>query len=131
MDIGVPWDETGQPYFAQPWSKKVNSYASGGPIGYSMDYNPKVFNPPMLSDIVSRGYNTPGVPLMPQVATLTGNGQSLIPSSQSLFNALPSERASYSGFLQDEAGVAPQDVFELTRRLAPQVTGLRTPRFAE
>lgn len=108
------------------------SYADGGSLGYAPDYAPKsVFNPPMLSDIVSRGYNTPGVPLMPQVATLTGNGQSLIPSSQSLFNALPSERASYSGFLQDEAGVAPQDVFELTRRLAPQVTGLRTPRFAE
>ena len=110
---------------------KSRKYAEGGAVGgYGRDYSPQVFNPPMLSDIVSRGYNTPGIPLLPQVGTLTGGGQSLIPSSQSLFQALPSERAAYSGFLTDEAGVMPEDVFDLTRRLAPQVTGLRTPRFA-
>ena len=150
MVVGVGMD-TGKPYLfgengvehVVPEGKKLSDvkgkrprsrkYQNGGDVGgYAPDYAPKaVFNPPALSDIVSRGYNTPGVPLMPQVATLTGGGQSLIPSSQALFRALPSERASYQGFLQDEAGVMPEDVFELTRRLAPQVTGLRTPRFAE
>ena len=109
---------------------KMGAYAEGGAIGYAPDYEPKVFNPPDLSGIVTRGYNTPGVPLLPQVNALTGGGQSLIPSAQGFFNALPSERSAYSGFLQDEAGVQPNDVFEIMKKLAPQVTGIRTPRFA-
>lgn len=110
--------------------RTTNSYGSGGTIGYQTDYDPRVFNPPNLADIVSRGYNTPGVPLLPQVGVLTGQGQSLIPSAQSFFQSLPSERAAYSGFLQDEAGVVPEDVTDLMRRLAPKATNIRTPRFA-
>ena len=109
---------------------KVNSYADGGTIGYSKDYDPKVFNPPNLGEVVSRGYNTPGVPLLPQVGLMTGGGQSLIPSAQTFFQALPSERAAYSGFLEDEAGVVPEDVTALMQKLAPQVGNLRTPRFS-
>lgn len=107
-----------------------NSYAAGGAIGYSMDYNPKVFNPPDLSGIVGRGFNTPGVPLPPQVGMLTGGGQSLIPSAQSISNALPSELGAYSSFLTDEAGVPSDDVFSLAKRLAPQVSGVRTPSYS-
>ena len=113
-----------------PKKPKTNSYANGGTIGYSTDYDPKVFNPPNLADIVKRGYNTPGIPLLPQVGVLTGGGQSLIPSAQSFFGALPSERQAFSGFLQDEAGVVPDDVRDLMTRLAPKATGIRTPRFA-
>ena len=32
--------------------------------------------------------------------------------------------------LQDEFGANPEDVFSLGRSLAPQVSGLRTPRFS-
>ncbi|MCR4341815.1 MAG: hypothetical protein NUW01_18220, partial [Gemmatimonadaceae bacterium] len=111
----------------------MNSYGAGGTIGYSggkNDYNPAVFNPPDLSSIVGRGFNTPGIPLPPQVNMLTGGGQSLIPSAQTLTNALPSEVGAYSGFLTDEAGVQANDVFSLAKRLAPQATGVRTPRYA-
>ncbi len=111
----------------------MNSYAAGGTIGYSggkNDYNPQVFNPPNLSGIVGQGFNTPGIPLPPQVNMLTGGGQSLIPSAQTLSNALPSEVGAYSGFLTDEAGVRPEDVFALGKRLAPKVTGVRTPSYA-
>jgi hypothetical protein len=94
----------------------MNSYANGGPLGYR-DIDPSVFNPPSVS-------NTFG---FPQIPNLTG-GTSLIPSSQRLFNALPSERALFSGYLRDEAGVQPDDVFEIARRLAPQ-GGMRAGRY--
>ena len=94
----------------------MNSYANGGPLGYR-DIDPSVFNPPSMS-------NTFG---FPQIPNLTG-GTSLIPSSQRLFNALPSERALFSGYLRDEAGVQPDDVFEIARRLAPQ-GGMRAGRY--
>ena len=116
----------------KPPMMEENSYAAGGTIGYSggkNDYNPAVFNPPNLSGIVGQGFNTPGIPLPPQVNMLTGGGQSLIPSAQTLSNALPSEVGAYSGFLTDEAGVQANDVFSLAKRLAPQVTGVRTPRY--
>ena len=106
--------------------KPDNSYAQGGTIGY----NPEVFNPAGLGDVVNRGYNSiPQVPLLPSVGVATG-GTSLIPSAQRLNSLLPSEQQSYAGSLQDEFGVVPEDVFSLSRKLAPKVTGLTTPRYA-
>ena len=103
-----------------------NSYASGGTIGY----NPELFNPSGLSNIVNRGYNsTPDVPLLPSVGLATG-GTSFIPSAQRLNNLLPSEQSSYAGSLQDEFGLQPDDVFSLAQKLAPKVTGLSTPRYS-
>lgn len=107
-------------------SKSDNSYASGGTIGY----NPELFNPSGLSNIVSRGYNsTPDVPLLPSVGMATG-GTSFIPSAQRLNNMLPSEQSSYAGSLQDEFGLQPDDVFSLAQKLAPKVRGLSTPRYS-
>lgn len=105
----------------------MNAYADGGTIGY----NPNVFNPASLPGIVQRGYNsTPDVPLLPSVGIATGGGQSLIPSAQRINSLLPSEQQAYSGFLQDEAGVQPDDIYALAKKLAPKVTGLTTPRYS-
>ena len=97
--------------------QNVNAYAGGGPLGYQ-PIDPKVFNPPSISNQFQ----------FPQIGNLTG-GTSLIPSSQRLFEALPSERALFTGYLRDEVGAQPDDVFEMARRLAPQVSGLRAGRF--
>lgn len=101
-------------------SIKVKGMANGGLLGYDPTVTGKsVFNPSSISNTFS----------FPQIPALTG-GTSLIPSAQRLFQALPSERQLYAGYLQDEAGVQPQDVFDIAKRLAPQASGLRTPRFA-
>ena len=115
----------------------MNSYASGGAIGYDPSRVPTLgsqsaglFNDPNLANVVGRGYNaTPSVPLFPQIGIATGGGSSLIPSAQRLNSLLPSEQGLYGGALQDEFGVWPNDVFAMTRALAPQVSGLRTPRY--
>lgn len=116
----------------------MNSYAAGGTIGYDPSNVPSLgsqasdfFNDPNLSTVVNRGYNSsPQTPLFPQIGIATGQGQSLIPSMQRLNSLLPSEQSLYAGALQDEFGAQPDDVFSLSKRLAPQVSGLRTPRFA-
>lgn len=114
--------------------KGDGSYAAGGTIGYDPSVpgpSANVFNPPDLQGVVARGYNSsPQTPLFPQIGIATNGGQSLIPSAQRLNSLLPSEQSLYSGALTDEFGVQPDDVFAMTRRLAPQVSGLRTPRFA-
>ena len=94
------------------------SYATGGMIGYDPN---KALTPPPLSNIAQ---------MFPQIGYATGGGTTLIPSAQRLYDLLPSERSLYSGYLQDEAGAQPQDIFEMTRRLSPQIGNLRTPRFA-
>ena len=101
------------------------SYATGGTIGY----DPELFNPSSLPGIVNRGFNSPGVPLLPSVGIATGGGQSLVPSAQRMNSLLPSEQSTYAGFLQDEAGVQSEDVFSLAERLSPKVRGLSTPRY--
>lgn len=116
---------------------KVNKYATGGTIGYGPTNTPGLgsqaaglFNDPRLQEVVARGYNSsPQTPLFPQIGAATNQGQSLVASSQRLNSLLPSEQGVYSGALQDEFGVVPDDVFALARKLAPQVNGLRTPRF--
>lgn len=117
--------------------KADNSYASGGAIGYDPRNVPTLgsqssglFNDPNLQNVVQRGYNsTPDVPFFPQVGIATGGGQSLIPSQQRLNSLLPSEQQAFAGSLNDEFGVQSDDVFALARKLAPQVSGLQTPRF--
>lgn len=105
------------------------SYASGGTIG-TPSLSADFFNNPNLKSVVDRGYNSsPQTPLFPQIGIATGGGQSLIPSTQTLNSLLPSEQSLYGGALQDEFGANPDDVFSLAKRLGPQVTGLRTPRF--
>lgn len=112
------------------------SYASGGTIDYSQtptlgQNSSGFFNDPNLKTAVGRGYNSnPGVPLFPQVGIATGGGSSLVPSAQRLSSLLPSEQSLYAGTLQDEFGAQPEDVFAMARKLAPNVTGLRTPRYA-
>lgn len=91
---------------------------------------PSLFNPPGLAGNISGPVNPNGNPNFPQFDYFTGGGKSLVPSMQKLTNSMGSERDLYSGFLQDEAGVQSQDVFDLARQLAPKVTGLRTPRYA-
>lgn len=118
-------------------SIKVNHYATGGTIGYDPSQTPSLgqnaggfFNDPNLANVVSRGYNSnPGVPLFPQVGLATNGGQSLIPSAQRMNALLPSEQQLYAGTLQDEFGAQPEDVFTLARKLAPQVSSLRTPNY--
>lgn len=115
-----------------------SSYQTGGSLGYDPSRVPTLgesssefFNNPYLKTVVDRGYNSaPSTPLFPQVGIATGGGQSLIPSMQRLNSLLPSEQSLYAGALQDEFGANPEDVFTLARRLAPQVSGLRTPRFS-
>jgi len=115
--------------------KMKNSYATGGTIGYgqtpSLGQNSSgFFNDPNLQNVVQRGYNSnPGVPLFPQVGLATNGGQSLIPSAQRMNALLPSEQQLYSGTLQDEFGAQPEDVFSMAKRLAPNVSGLRTPNY--
>jgi hypothetical protein len=114
-----------------------NSYAAGGTIGYNPNtpslgsQSGGLFNPPDLQNVVSRGYNSsPQTPLFPQIGVATNNGQSLVASSQRLNSLLPSEQQLYSGTLQDEFGVQPDDVFAMARKLAPQVSGLHTPKYS-
>ena len=97
--------------------EKMNQYAGGGILGYK-PIDPRVLNPPRITSEFD----------FPQIGNFTG-GTSLVPSAQRLFEALPSERSLFSGYLQDEAGVQPDDVFALAQRLAPQASGLRTPRY--
>ncbi len=119
----------------KPKKEKTNSYSNGGTIGFT---NPPTlggnasgfFNDPNLKQVVDRGYNSnPGTPLFPQIGIATGGGQSLIPSMQRLNSLLPSEQSLYAGALQDEFGANAEDVFSLSKKLAPQVSGLRTPSF--
>lgn len=101
-------------------------YAIGGTIGY----DPELYNPSGLADIVSRGYNsTPDVPLLPAVGQATG-GTSFIPSAQRFSSLLPSERSAYAGALGDEFGLQSDDVFSLAQKLAPKARGLQTPRYS-
>lgn len=96
------------------------SYQTGGQIGYDPT---SLFNPaPGL-------VNQANIGGLPQVDYFTGGGQSLLPSAQKLSNSLGSERDFYGGFLQDEAGINPNDVFELAGKMAPKVRGLTTPRY--
>ena len=95
----------------------TNEYAGGGPLGYK-PISPSVFNPPSISNMFD----------FPQIPNFTG-GTSLVPSAQRLFEALPSERNLFAGYLRDEVGAQPDDVFEMARRLAPQTGPQRTPRF--
>jgi len=98
---------------------------------YNAPLSPNVFNPSNLPSIVARGYNSsPLTPLFPNVGIATNGGQSLIPSAQRYNSLLPSEQQNYSGALQDEFGVVPQDIYSIMQKLMPRVSGLRTPRFA-
>jgi hypothetical protein len=116
---------------------KVNRYASGGTIGYNPGNTPSLgsqsadfFNDPRLQQVVAQGFNSsPQTPLFPQIGVATNGGQSLVASSQRLNSLLPSEQSVYAGTLRDEFGAQPDDVFALARKLAPQVSGLRTPRY--
>ena len=83
-----------------------------------LDNCPKVFNPDQIRNEFG----------FPQIPHFTG-GTSYVPSAQRLFSALPSEQSLYSGYLRDEQGLQPDDVFEMARRLAPKVTGLSAGRF--
>ena len=104
-----------------------SKYATGGALGF----DPGFFNDPLLKDVVGRGYNSsPQTPLFPQIGIATNGGQSLVPSMQRLNSLLPSEQSLYAGTLQDEFGAQPDDIFALSRRLAPNVGNLRTPKFA-
>lgn len=131
----VPSEETtaGAGAFAAEFFKALQSksgeFATGGTIGYGANSS-DFFNNPNLKGVVDRGYNSsPQTPLFPQIGIATNGGQSLIPSTQRLNSLLPSEQALYSGALTDEFGANAQDVFSMTKQLAPQVSGLRTPRF--
>jgi len=101
------------------------------PQNYNAPLSPNVFNPPNLQSVVARGYNSsPLTPFFPNVGIATNGGQSLIPSAQRFNSLLPSEQQNYSGALQDEFGVVPQDIYSIMRKLMPQRSGLRTPNFA-
>lgn len=94
---------------------------------------PSLFNPDTLPGVIARGYNSnPATPLFPQVGYFTGQGSSLIPSMQKLTNSTGTERSLYSGALQDEFGVQPQDVFDLARQLNPgaRAGSVRGSRYA-
>ena len=107
----------------------VRQYQEGGMVGYDPT---SLFNPTNLAGIVQQGYNTdPSVPLSPEVGFATGGGQSLVPSAQRLNSLLPSQQQSYAGFLQDEAGVLPEDVFSIAGKLMPKVRNLQTPRYVQ
>lgn len=109
----------------------TGSFRGGGTIGYNPQFAPpSLFNPSGLAGNIAGPINPNGNPNFPQFNHFTGGGQSLIPSAQRLNQSLGSERSLYAGLLQDEAGVVPDDIFEMAKKLAPQVTGLRTPRFA-
>ena len=98
---------------------------------YNAPLSPNVFNPTNLPSIVARGYNSsPQTPLFPNVGIATNGGQSLIPSAQRYNSLLPSEQQNYSGALQDEFGVQPQDIYSIMQKLMPHISGLHTPRFA-
>lgn len=116
-EIDYSEDKAGKRHVKVKRGMGMNSYAEGGPLGYK-PIDPKVFNPPAISN----DFN------FPQIGNFTG-GTSLVPSAQRLFDALPSERALFSGYLRDEVGAQSEDVFEMARRLAPKATGLNAGRF--
>lgn len=109
---------TPQPFMSGQSGQSGQSYAP-----------PSLFNPSGLAGNIAGPLNPNGNPNFPQFSHFTGGGQSLIPSAQRLNQSTGSERSLYSGFLQDEAGVVPEDIWELVRKLSPRVSGLRTPSF--
>ncbi len=114
----------------QAKSSAMNSFATGGTIGYDPSkptYAGQGQGDNAAPDIFSKVPQGLGSSF-PQINQITG-GQSLIPSAQRLAMSTPTEKAFYSGFLQDEAGVNPDDVFDMSKRLAPQISNISTPRF--
>lgn len=119
-DIGGGFVGQPQPY--QPGPQYTGGFAP-----------PSLFNPDTLPGVIARGYNSnPATPLFPQIGYFTGQGSSLIPSMQKLTNSTGTERSLYSGALQDEFGVQPQDVFDLARQLNPgaRAGSVRGSRYA-
>lgn len=114
-----------QSYSAPAAAPTTGTFGGSSPIGGG--FAPQsLFNPGAPSILNNLGGQ------FPQVGNLTGGGASLIPSVQKLGLATPTERSFYSGYLQDQAGVVPEDVFDLARRLNPgaKAGAIRGTRYA-
>lgn len=130
-------------------SLKVKRYAAGGPIGYdperklsplygNLGGGPKPqpfgstglesFQPANLGQLAGSATLPGGVPNFPQLGHFTG-GESLIPSAERLSKSSLSERGLYAGMLRDVFGQNPDDIFDLAKRLAPQVGQVNRPRY--
>jgi hypothetical protein len=87
-----------------------------------------VFKPGQLGQYLSGQFLRPGIPNFPQYQQATG-GTSLLSNARWMNQATPSELGLYKGFLQDEAGIPPEDALALAGRMAPQGGMLRTPGY--
>ena len=120
--------EIGPANYVQPttgdFAPSLGGYTPNAPLTAQqrMAVAPSLFNPGAQNILSGIGGQ------FPQIGHFTGQGQSLIPSAQKLSRSTGAERGLYSGYLQDQAGVVPDDIFEIANRLAPRISGIRAPR---